>query len=209
MTERDQERSRRYARQSSLISRLVYAPLARKVAGILPSTESAPTIVDLGCGSGQLAIRLGRLRRHARLVGVDPSVEMLRIARENASRAGLLNFEARQGSAEEVPIESGSVDLVVSQSSFHEWENPQKGLTEILRILRPGGCLILKDYNLGWLSGWKRPLLGRLHPLHMFKFGVQEVTALSREAGFDRIEVRSSGLQYLVCAYKRMEGEVR
>ncbi len=202
MTEEEQERAWRYARQSSWIRRLVYAPFARRVVALLPTTELAPTIVDLGCGPGQLAIQLGRLRPQAHLVGVDPTDEILRRARENASRARLLNFEVRQGSAEELPVESGSVDLVISQSSFHEWEDPQKGLAEIIRILRPGGCLILKDYNLDWLSGWKGVLLGRLHPLHMFKFGAQEVTVLLKQAGFERIEVRSSGLQYLVCAYK-------
>jgi ubiquinone/menaquinone biosynthesis C-methylase UbiE len=72
---------------------------------------------------------------------------------KNAHEAGMSNFETRLGKAEENPIESNSVNLVVTQSSFHEWEDQRKGLSESFRILKPGGSLILKDYNRSWLSG--------------------------------------------------------
>jgi ubiquinone/menaquinone biosynthesis C-methylase UbiE len=199
----DEERARKYAKQSGLTSRFVYAPFARKIVAYLSPSEPNPTIVDLGSGPGQLAIELSRLRPQARIVGVDLSDEMLQIARENASKAGLSNYEARLGAAEEIPLESASVDLVVSQSSFHEWEDPEEGLAEIYRVLKLGGSLILKDYNLTWLSGWKRKLLGRLHPLDMFKFGTEDVAVLLSEAGFDQIQARGEGLQYFMHASKR------
>ncbi len=149
--------------------------------------------LNLGCGPGFLGIELGRLRPRARIIGVDPSAEMLAIARENAATAGILNYEARQGWAEEIPLESGCADLVISQSSFHEWEDPRRGLEEIYRVLRPGGSLILKDYNLAWLSAWKRKVLGRLHPLHMFKFGFEDVASIARDTGFEQVQGREKG----------------
>jgi ubiquinone/menaquinone biosynthesis C-methylase UbiE len=199
----DEEQTRKYARQSGLVSWLVYAPFARKIVAYLSPSDPSPAIVDLGSGPGQLAIELGRLRPQARIISVDPSNEMLQIARENASKAGLLDYEAKLGTAEEIPLESDSVDLVVSQSSFHEWQDPQKGLAEIYRILRSGGSLILKDYNLVWLSGWKRNLLGRLHPLDMFRFGTDDVAAMLDEAGFDQVQARGKGVQYFMHASKR------
>jgi ubiquinone/menaquinone biosynthesis C-methylase UbiE len=198
----DEEQARKYAKQSGLASRLMYAPFARKIVAYLSPSDPSPTIVDLGSGPGQLAIQLGRLQPQARIISVDPSNEMLHIAGENASKAGLLDYEARLGTAEEIPLESGAVDLLVSQSSFHEWEDPQKGLAEIYRVLKPGGSLILKDYNLAWLSGWKRKLLGRLHHLDMFKFGTEEVAVLLRDAGFDQIQARGEGIQYFMHARK-------
>jgi ubiquinone/menaquinone biosynthesis C-methylase UbiE len=198
----DEKRARRFARQSSLASRLVYAPFARKIVAYLSPSDPSPTIVDLGSGPGQLAIELSRLRPQATIVSVDPSSEMLQIARENAGKAALANYEARLGTAEEMPLESDSVDLVVSQSSFHEWEDQQEGLAEIYRVLRPGGSLILKDYNLAWLSSWKRKLLGRFHHLDMFRFGTEEVATLLREAGFDQIQSRGRGMQYFMHAQK-------
>jgi ubiquinone/menaquinone biosynthesis C-methylase UbiE len=184
-------------------SRLVYAPFARKILGCLPSLERGPIIVDLGTGPGLLSIQLGRLLPQAKIIGVDLSSEMLQIARENADEAGVSNFETRLGRAEEIPIESNSVNLVVTQSSFHEWEDQHKGLSEIFRILKPGGNLILKDYNRAWLSGWKRRLLGVFHHLEMFRFTFEEVAGLLREVGFDEIEGKGSGLELSVRALKR------
>ena len=134
---------------------------------------------------------------------MDPSGEMLQIARGNASKAGVSNYEARQGTDEEIPLESGCVDLLVSQSSFHEWEDPHSGLAEIYRVPRPGGCLILKDYNLAWLSAWKRKLLGSLYSLDMFKFGFDEVASMARKTGFEQIQGRGKGMQHFLLATKR------
>jgi ubiquinone/menaquinone biosynthesis C-methylase UbiE len=137
---------------------------------------------------------------------------MLEIARKNANEAGVSNYETRLGRAEEIPVESNSVNLVVTQSSFHEWEDPQKGLSEIFRILKPGGSLMLKDYNRGWLSGWRRSLLkfllkvvGESYEDHvgMFKFTFDEVVDLLREAGFDEIRGKEKGLELFVQALKR------
>jgi ubiquinone/menaquinone biosynthesis C-methylase UbiE len=127
---------------------------------------------------------------------------MLRIARKNADEAGMTDFEARLGTAEESSLPSNSADLVVSQYSFHEWEDPQKGLREVFRILKPGGSLILKDYDGAWLSPWKRKLLGRFHHLEMFRFTFQQVADLLREASFEKIEGEDRGWQLFVRGVK-------
>jgi ubiquinone/menaquinone biosynthesis C-methylase UbiE len=178
-----EERVQRYVRQAKIGARIVYAPFAKKIVQSLDTLEERAIIVDLGTGPGLLAVELHKLWPRARIIGVDPSSEMLRIARSNAGEAGMPDFEARLGTAEEIPLASGSADLVVSQSSFHEWEDPQKGLGEVFRILKPGGSLILKDYDGAWLSPWKRKLLGRFHHLEMFRFTFQQVADLLKEVG--------------------------
>jgi ubiquinone/menaquinone biosynthesis C-methylase UbiE len=198
----DEERAQRYARQTKIGSRIVYAPFARKIVQSLVTLEEEVTIVDLGTGPGLLAVELHKLWPRARIIGVDPSSEMLRIARRNAGEAGMPDFEARLGTAEEIPLASGSADLVVSQSSFHEWEDPQKGLGEVFRILKPGGSLILKDYDGAWLSPWKRKLLGRFHHLEMFRFTFQQVADLLKEAGFEKTEGEDRGWQLFVRGVK-------
>ena len=198
------ERTQRHARWAKIGSRVVYAPFARQIMECLaPSKGESPiVVVDLGTGSGLLTVELSKLLPRAKIIGLDPSSEMLKAAQKHAEQAGMSDYEARLGQAEEMPIESNSVDLVVSQSSLHEWGDPQKGLSEIFRVLKPGGSLILKDYNRGWLSTWKRHLLKLLDHLEMFKFTFEEVADLLREADFDEIKGQGRGLQWFVQAPK-------
>ena len=208
----DKGRAEHHARWAKMASRLSYAPLARKIMESVAPLESGSTIVDLGTGPGILSIELHRLLPQAKIIGVDLSSDMLEIARKNADEAGMSNYETRLGRAEELPIESNSVNLVVTQSSFHEWDDPRRGLSEIFRILKPGGSLILKDYNWDWLSGWRRGLLkfllamvGESYEDHvgMFKFTFDEVADLLKEAGFDEVKGKARGLQFFVQAVKR------
>jgi ubiquinone/menaquinone biosynthesis C-methylase UbiE len=199
----DEERAERYARETKIGSKIVYAPFAKKIVRSLGTLEDkGATIVDLGTGPGWLAVELHKLWPQAKIIGVDPSTEMLKIARRNADEAGIPDFEARLGAAEETSLPSNSADLVVSQYSFHEWEDPQQGLREVFRILKPRGSLILSDYNRAWLSPWKRKLLGLFHHLDMFEFTFDQVADLLTEAGFDELEDQGGGLQWFVRARK-------
>jgi ubiquinone/menaquinone biosynthesis C-methylase UbiE len=208
----DKERAEQHARWAKMASRLSYAPFAGRIVTSIAPLERDSTIVDLGTGPGILSLELHKLLPQAKIIGIDLSSDMLEIARKNADEAGMSNFETRLGKAEEIPVEPNSVNLVVTQSSFHEWEDQRKGLSEIFRILKPGGSLILKDYNWDWLSGWRRGLLkfllevvGESYEDHvgMFKFTFDEVADLLKEAGFDEINGKARGLQFFVRAVKR------
>jgi ubiquinone/menaquinone biosynthesis C-methylase UbiE len=121
----------------------LYRRFARKLIKIsLPGKR----VLDIGTGSGRLAIELAKAHPDWQIIGVDVSEEMLKIARRNAAQAGLsdkINF--RQAPAAVLPFPDNSFDLVASNVSFHLWKDPIKVFKEIERVTAPGGCCCLWD----------------------------------------------------------------
>lgn len=124
-----------YSNVPGRIFRTAQDRLASMVAEFLP--EDAHLVVDVGSGPGSLSIGIARRRPGLRVVGVDLSGTMVRIARKNAG--ALSNLEFRQESAAKLSAEDGSADLIVSSESMHHWRQPVAVLDEFHRVLRPGG----------------------------------------------------------------------
>lgn len=101
----------------------------------IPGLTSASTVLDVGAGTGKLTRLL--LARFGRVVAVEPAEAMRRLL-----AAGCPDAEVLAGSAEEIPLADGSVDAVFAAESFH-WFDGARALTEIARVLRPEGELVL------------------------------------------------------------------
>lgn len=107
-------------------------------------------VLDVGCGTGALLRQMNaRLPNVLELVGVDPAIEMIRLARERAE--GIEQF--LQANAEQLPFADAHFDLVVSTSSFDHWVDQQRGVREAARVLQPDGRFVLADLCAAWLSG--------------------------------------------------------
>ena len=109
-------------------------------------STAAPRILDLGCGTGAMALEIGRLHPHARLVGIDGDPEMLRRASAKARAAGIA-LELYEARAEQLPLADRSVDSVVSTLVLHHLSAASKraALSEVRRVLVPGGSLLVAD----------------------------------------------------------------
>jgi ubiquinone/menaquinone biosynthesis C-methylase UbiE len=121
----------------------VYRRFAAKVARInLPIKR----VLDIGTGSGHLAIVLAKAHPDWQITGIDISEEMLKLARENTIRNCLDDrIEFWQSSAESLPFPDGFFDLVVSNASLHLWTKPLQVFKEIARVTAPGGYCLLWD----------------------------------------------------------------
>ncbi len=117
--------------------------MARKVAEIADLSAS-DVVVDLGCGPGT-AVRQARRGGAARAVGIDPSPQMLRLARWMTTLRHMDGVDFLEGTAESIPLEAQSATVVWAVQSVHHWENPDRGLKESLRVLAPGGRLVLAE----------------------------------------------------------------
>ena len=98
---------------------------------------ASDNVLDVGCGSGWLSRRIGKTVSEGRLVGMDISDEMIRIARRNSADQHNLMFMV--GEVAEIPWQPDFFSHVISVESAYYWPNPAAGIKEIFRVLQPGG----------------------------------------------------------------------
>lgn len=104
-------------------------------------TAEGATIVDCPCGAGP-ALRALDPGREVRYVAADLSPAMLARARERAAKRGLSEIEFVESRAEDLPLESASADLFLSYWGLHCYPDPRAAVTEMGRVLKPGGRLV-------------------------------------------------------------------
>ncbi len=107
--------------------------------GLLPASLEGTAAVELGCGTGYVSAWLAR--RGAEPVGVDPTPGQLAIARHFQDRHDL-HFPLIRAAAEQVPLATGTCDLVISEYGAAIWADPFRWIPEAGRLLRPGGQLV-------------------------------------------------------------------
>jgi arsenite methyltransferase len=105
------------------------------------------TVLDIGCGAGMdLLLAARRAGTSGKAIGVDMTPAMLELAKRGALKAGLWqNTEVRRGIAEELLVESESVDVVISNGVLNLSPDKDRAFREIYRVLRPSGRLYLAD----------------------------------------------------------------
>jgi len=164
------------------------AAAAALVAGTLGPSARA---LDVGCGAGHLSFRLAPLL--GSIVAVDPSPAMLSTVASAAAARGLAQVHTRQSSAEQIPFAAASFDLVASRYSAHHWTHLQLALSELQRVTRPDGWLLLID-SLAPEDALVDTHLQSIEllrdPSHVRNRSVSEWRALLRAAGFEVGEQR-------------------
>jgi SAM-dependent methyltransferase len=127
-----------------------WAAWSRALGMLLPPLE----VADLGCGEGYLTLEAARWA--SRVVAVDRSDEVLRRARGLAARRRVKNVVWKRGELEKLPIADRRVDVALLSQALHHAVEPRRALSEAVRILAPGGRLLvldLKTHNETWVRG--------------------------------------------------------
>jgi ubiquinone/menaquinone biosynthesis C-methylase UbiE len=108
-------------------------------------TRPGGSVLDVGCGGGQALVSLSHSRPDLQLVGVDPSSALIRRAASRVPagrRIGLV-----EASALDLPFADNSFDAVVSLFAIKHWPDQHQGLAECVRVIRPGGRLIVTELD--------------------------------------------------------------
>jgi arsenite methyltransferase len=120
--------------------------------------KEGDTVIDLGSGAGNdafVAIRI--VGEKGKVIGIDFTDAMIKKSRENAEKLALNNVEFRFGDIENMPVTSNKADVIISNCVLNLVPNKHKVMSEVYRVLKPGGHFSISDIVLdGELPGkWK------------------------------------------------------
>lgn len=157
--------------------------VARLVAD-LAEVSAGDRVLDVGAGPGVFVREAAR--RGADAVAVDPSAPVRRVARWLTPASLRGRIAVLDGVAESLPVADGAVTLAWAVSSVHHWEDVDRGLAELRRVLAPGGRIVLVERR-----ARRRP---RWAAAHAFTpAAAEDVAARAASAGFGDVRVQQLG----------------
>ncbi|MCJ7773672.1 MAG: class I SAM-dependent methyltransferase [Desulfobacterales bacterium] len=127
----------------SKILNITFALISDQISEYI-SLKHGP-ILDLGSGLGDLAFELGLRYPHFRVIGLDISEAMLKMATTSLKETSLNNIEFTLGDAHALDFKDKSMELVVSHGAMHHWKDVKTVLKEIHRVLTPNGLAYISD----------------------------------------------------------------
>ncbi|MFS8083627.1 MAG: arsenite methyltransferase [Ginsengibacter sp.] len=108
--------------------------------------KKGDTVIDLGSGAGNdCFVARAATGEDGKVIGIDFTPAMIEKARDNARRAGFYNVEFREGDIEKMPITSNIADVIVSNCVLNLVPGKDKVISEIFRVLKPGGHFSISD----------------------------------------------------------------
>lgn len=147
-------------------------------------------VLDLGPGAGlDLLIASRKVGPSGQVIGVDMTEEMISKAEENIKAAGVKNVEVRKGLIEDLPVKSSSVDWVISNCVINLSPEKEKVFSEISRVLKPGGQMVVSDMVGENIPEWLRENKNLYSACISGVISEKEYLSGLRKAGLEKVKV--------------------
>lgn len=186
--------SRLYAGFAGIATRKVYRQIVAEVNKARPTN-----ILDIGCGPGNILMRLAEVLPDSKFMGIDPSPSMVEIARKRVIRRGLSGrVTVRMGSSRNLDIDS-MFDLIISSFSFHHWKKQMESVRNITSRLSDGGSFSIFELN---ADGF----YGRLPGVKKHALSAKQADAFSLN-GFSKTVRYSDDSRLIILSFLKDRGE--
>ena len=147
-------------------------------------------VLDLGPGAGlDLLIAARKVGPSGQVIGVDMTEEMISKAEENIKAAGVKNVEVRKGLIEDLPVKSSSVDWVISNCVINLSPEKEKVFSELSRVLKPGGQMVVSDMVGENIPEWLRENKNLYSACISGVISEKEYLSGLRKAGLEKVKV--------------------
>ncbi|MFI5271077.1 MAG: class I SAM-dependent methyltransferase [Candidatus Saccharimonadales bacterium] len=174
--------------------------VTKQLSEYLPPASEKTTVLDVGCGQGTQAIKLAQ--SGFQVVGIDPSEELLKIAKESSSQKGLKNLKFFKGTLEDLPKEVGTdFDVVCCHGVLMYLPDLNESISQLLRLTRPGGIISTLTRNrfdiamrAGMSRDWQGAIEGFDKRYYNNRVGVSNVRADEPQEVIDALEASGSKL---------------
>ena len=156
--------------------------------------HASDRILDIGCGTAVLLQKILAEHPSVEVVGADLCLEMVKVAREKLEgQTPVFNAQAQY-----LPFRSESFDLVVSCNAFHYMSNPELCLSEISRVLKPQGKVVITDWCNDYIACRVCDFfLSTFTQSHFKTYGNKECGKMLRDAGFQDVVVDRYKINWL------------
>ena len=173
--------------------------VVKEIRKRFPVPDSTIQILDVATGTGDLALAVSTLQ-HAHIDGVDISKEMMKIGRQKVEARGLSErIIFKEGEAENIPFEDNRYDIVMVAFGVRNFENLERGISEMKRVLKPGGVMLILEFShpgrfpmktlYGFYSSVIIPLFGKLISRHSKAYTYLPDTVAAFPSGEDFLSI--------------------
>jgi len=120
----------------------------RKKALRMLKKDSPKTMLDVATGTGDMAIMAYKMLKPEKIVGIDISVQMLEVGKKKIEKEGLGDkIELQSGDSETINFADNTFDAVMAAFGVRNFENLENGLSEMCRVLKPGGQIVILEFS--------------------------------------------------------------
>ena len=170
----------------------IYFSLSNRILANLIHLQPNQSLLDVGCGTGIFLEIFAKKDSNLKLCGVDISSEMVSVAKNKFT--DFPNINITLGSVSKLPYGMNQFNYVVCANSFHHHPDSEKSISEMVRVLKPGGKLLILD---GFTDGnFRKKFWKRENKQHyegkVFRYSKKEMLHLFKQVGLINIEQKIS-----------------